>query len=196
MGMTYKEVKRAVRFKERDNDEVRFSDYDIKDAVNEAIRYVSNSLADSNADFNEKTKFYNRENCECDFHHHGAALPPDFLALLSVKRNPHDKEAMTPCLSGEMPKHWEYKIQGDKIYCGSKNFCITYKASIPEVEDDEDEIEIPYFAKDYFVTLVRRILTSAETEIMRDAQEMLVNALIPKRRYTHAKIRMPFKIGG
>lgn len=196
MSMTYKEVKRTVRFKERDNDEARFSDYEIKEAVNEAIRYISNKLADSNADFNEKNKFYNRENCDEHFVHHGAALPPDFLALVAVKRNPHDKEAMTPCLASEIPRHYEYKVQGDKIWCGSRNFFITYKASIKEVEEDDDEIDIPYFAKDHFVTLVRRILTSAEGEIMREAQEMLVDALIPKRRYTHAKIRMPFKIGG
>lgn len=195
MAITYKEIRKTVRWKEQDNNEARYSDYDIKFAVNEAIRYLSNALADSNADFNEKQRYYDQTDCNCNFVENGISLPDDFLALVAVKGKPHIQELMTPCLSAETPKPWEYKVVGNKIYSGSPHFLLVYKAAIPEIVDEDDEVELPYFAKDSFITLVRRILTSAEGDIMRDAQEMAVNALIPKRRYRNAKIRMPFKIG-
>lgn len=84
---------------------------------------------------------------------------------------------------------------GNRIYVGAPHFCLVYKAAIPEVEEDDDEIEIPNFAKDSFITLVRRILTNADGELMSEAQEAAVDALIPKRRYRGAKIRMPFVVG-
>lgn len=194
MAIAYKDIRRAVRFKERDNDEVRFSDYEIKEATNEALRWLSNSLADSNADFNEKQRFYNQKDYAENFKCYGIELPDDFLSLVAVKGKPHIDEIFRPCLSSESPNPWEYKVMGDRIYVGSSCFCLVYKAVIPEIRDEEDEVELPNFAKDYFVTLVRRILTNAEETVMREAQELVVNALIPKRRYRNAKIRMPFKI--
>ena len=90
MGFTYKEIKRIVRFKERDNDEIRFSDFEIRDAVNEVIRYISNSQGLTNADFNEKQTWYDEKDYEpyC-FRHLGVPLPDDFLALVAVKGKPH-----------------------------------------------------------------------------------------------------------
>ena len=55
----YEEIKRLIRFKEKDNNEIRFSDYEIKMAVNECIRYLNNSFALQNSDFLEKAKHFN-----------------------------------------------------------------------------------------------------------------------------------------
>lgn len=209
MSFTYKDIRRMVRTKEKDNNEFTFSDYDIRDAVNEAIRYISGKLADSNADFNEKSRWYDERDyqykCDTDdkLHHHrpfsfkhdGVPLPDDFMALVAIKGKPHCDEPLTPCLSMNTPQLWEYKISGDRIYCGSPHFTLVYKASIPEVREDMDVIELPNFTKDHFVALVRMILTQAEGDIMRDAVEMVVEALLPKRRYRNAKVAMPFRIG-
>ena len=51
----YEEVKRLIRFKEKDNNEIRFSDYEIKMSVNECIRYLNNAFALQNSDFLEKS---------------------------------------------------------------------------------------------------------------------------------------------
>lgn len=207
MSFTYKDVRRIVRTKEKDNNEFTFSDYDIRDAVNEAIRYISGSLADSNADFNEKSVHYDERDYKCHSqyeHKHrdfsfkldGVPLPEDFVALVAIKGKPHVDEPLTPCLTMNNPQPWEYKIMGERIYCGSPHFTLVYKAAIPEVKEDDDLIELPNIAKDYFVTLVRRILTQAEGDIMRDAVELVVNALIPKRRYRNVKTAMPYTVGG
>lgn len=68
MTITYKELKRLIRFKERDNNEIRFSDYDIKEALNECIRYFNNSYALQNSDFLEKRVYYdeNEMNIQVD----------------------------------------------------------------------------------------------------------------------------------
>jgi len=192
MGFVYKDIRKTIRFKERDNDEIRFSDYEIKEATNEALRYISNELADTNADFNEKIMHYHDRDLMCKIH--GTVLPEDFISLVAVKGDVHSPELLTPCGSANTPMFNEYKIQGNRIYCGSPHFVLVYKARISEVEDDDDEIELPYYVKDKFVTYVRRILTQADENIMSDAEEEIINALTPKRRYRNAHIRMPFKV--
>ena len=49
-------VLRAVRQKEQDNDEVKYSDYDIVSAINEAIRYLNVSLVHKDSEFLRKSK--------------------------------------------------------------------------------------------------------------------------------------------
>lgn len=242
MAIAYKDIRKIVRFKEQDNNELRFSDYDIKMAVNEVIRYISNADALNNADFNEKQVTYDEDEYneqlingvvdegtetqpsesedeteegagdeELDsqaedveevperisFKLDGAELPEDFVALVSIRgRRTYSREILRPCLSGEIPRPWEYKIQGDRIYCGQKKFTLTYKAMLMEVKTEDDEIALPYMFTDTFVQLVRMVLNQTENDIMMDAVDTSVQQLIPKRRYRNAKIRMPFKIGG
>lgn len=197
MAFTYKEIKRIVRFKEKDNDEVRFSDFELKDAVNEVIRYISNSQALTNADFNEKQRWYDQKDYRPNnFKFLGVPLPDDFLALVAVKGKPHSTELLTPCENIQEPQPWEYKIMGERIYTGSPHFLLVYKSSIPEVVDEDDEIELPNMFKDNFVHLVRMIMNQTENDIMRDAVDSAVQALVPKRRYRNAKIAMPYYIHG
>lgn len=51
-------VLRMVRQKERDNDEVKFSDYDITEALNEAIRYLNIDLSNKRSQYLERYKDY------------------------------------------------------------------------------------------------------------------------------------------
>lgn len=51
---SYEEIKRLIRFKEKDINEIKYSDYEIRHAVNECIRYFNNSYALQNSDFLEK----------------------------------------------------------------------------------------------------------------------------------------------
>ena len=47
-------VLRMVRQKERDNDEVKFSDYDITEALHEAIRYLNIDLSNKRSQYLER----------------------------------------------------------------------------------------------------------------------------------------------
>ena len=48
-------VLRMVRQKEQDNDEVKYSDYDIREAVNEVLRYLNVTLSNKGSDHLQKT---------------------------------------------------------------------------------------------------------------------------------------------
>lgn len=53
-------VLRMVRQKEHDNDEVKFSDYEIQEAVNEVLRYMNISLANMGSEYLQTTKVFDQ----------------------------------------------------------------------------------------------------------------------------------------
>ena len=53
-----KDIIQSVRFKQKDNNEVKFSDYDIIQSLNEAVRYINRTFALKNSDFLEKEVEY------------------------------------------------------------------------------------------------------------------------------------------
>lgn len=218
----YETVKRLIRFKLKDNNEIQFSDYDIMGAVNECIRYLNKNYAIENSDFLEKVTVYDEakmnaeiaeENAEIeernaeldedeepeelldtlDFKTGGAELPEDFLSLVSVMRM-RDGVIMRPVESIRIPRSGEYKVFGDRIYCGDTVFKLLYKGAIEEVTDDEDEIQLPFIFKDTLVKLSIMILQNAETDILMDAMNDAALNLIPRRRYRNVRIRMPFRV--
>lgn len=214
MTITYKELKRLVRFKERDNNEIRFSDYDIREALNECIRYFNNSYALQNSDFLEKLITYdeaemnievdkiNAERLEAgeellpryDFKNEGVELPEDFITLQGVTCG-HDYNTlvMRPVEGYRVPMHGEYKVSGGRIYFGSGYAKVLYKAAIPEVKKEDDILELPFVLKDSLAKITCMILeNNASTDVLMEAVNEAVSQIVPRRRYTNARIRMPF----
>lgn len=210
-----KDVLRAVRYKVKDNDELVYSDYDIKNALNEALRYIvqSHSLRNSdyleinvnfdedalNAEIQEYNKTimeqpdYNEEDLKplYNFRKTGIELPEDFLILGGVTRG--DGYLMRPCDSSRIPNITEYKVMGNKIYAGSKSFRLTYKRSVLDIKDlENDVIDLPDFCFDLIVKITNMIMNQAENDILLKTIESMAKAIIPRRRYNNAKIRMPF----
>lgn len=209
--ISYEEIKRLIRFKEKDNNEIRFSDYEIKMAVNECIRYLNNSLALQNSDFLEKAiRFVEAEmNAEVieanldlpeeeqlplyNFKDEGIELPEDYITIVSVMRMA-DGYMMFPVESIKKPLECQYKIVGGRLYSGTPAFTLLYKAAIAEVKESTDGIELPFVFKDVLVKLTCMILNNAETDIMMKAVDDAVRAIVPRRRYTNARIKMPFMV--
>lgn len=207
----YEEIKRLIRFKEKDNNEIRFSDYEIRLAVNECIRYLNNSYALQNSDFLEKVVEYVEadmnaeiveENLELgedeklplyNFQDDGIELPEDFITLVSVMRM-RDGYVMVPVQSIKQPHEGQYKVVGNKIYSGTLGFKMLYKAAIAEIGKDDDVIMLPFNFKDVLAKLSCLILNNAETDVMMKAVDDAIAAIIPRRRYSNARIKMPFKV--
>ena len=61
-------VLRMVRQKEQDNDEVKYSDYDIREAVNEVLRYLNVSLSNKGSEHLQKTIDLNQTNINLDIY--------------------------------------------------------------------------------------------------------------------------------
>ena len=186
--ISYEEIKRLIRFKEKDNNEIKFSDYEVRMAVNECIRYLNNNLALLNSDFLEKAQnFTDIDTAE------GIELPEDFVILISVMRM-CDGYVMSPVRAVQKPNDNEYKVVGNKLYSGTPAFTMLYKAAIAEIKSDFDGIELPFVFKDVLVKLTCMILNNAETDIMMKAVDEAVRAIVPRRRYTNARIKMPFMV--
>ena len=189
----YNEIKKLIRYKVKDNNEVAFSDYDIKMAVNEVIRYLSLSQALNNSDFLNKGYSFNEGHDGVCYHLEGVELPEDFVTLVGVRD--YKGNLLEPCDSTEIPRLNQYKISGNRLYCGVSAFNLMYKAALDEIHDDEDGIDLPPVFKDTIVKLAVMIMNQQDGDIMSMAAEDAIEKIIPKRRYRNAKIKMPFRIG-
>jgi hypothetical protein len=128
-----------------------------------------------------------------DFSNKGIELPEDYITLVSVMRMA-DGYMMFPVESIKKPLECQYKIVGGKLYSGTPAFTLLYKAAIAEVKENTDGIELPFVFKDVLVKLSCMILNNAETDIMMKAVDDAVRAIVPRRRYTNARIKMPFMV--
>ena len=191
-------ILRMVRRKVKDNNEVQYSDYDVLDALNECIRYIGMDFSMKNSDFLEKIKKYRQDEMDIDFASDGVDLPEDFVSLVSVIRA-RDGYHLSPIPAGEnMDKHkWQtfggYKVFGGKIYCGT-DFDLAYRSDLKQVTDaTEGEIELPAVFTDTLVKVTCMILqNNADTDIMMSEISRLTDSLVPSRRYSNIKQRMPF----
>lgn len=200
--IVYKDIKRLVRVKEKDNNSTKWSDYDIKQATNEVIRYVSNALALQNADFIEARKKYNEDEINAErtasgqakisFADDGAEFPDDYVALIALATS--DKGKLLIEANNEIKlKPNQFRVFGNKIYTPMKEFVLTYKKSLAEVTNDESVVELPYTYMDAVVSLVRIVLQN-DTERLDGAVGVLVDQLVPKRRYRNLKVALPWKV--
>lgn len=204
--MKVKDIVAGIRFKQKDNNEVKFSDYDILQSMNEAVRYINQSYSMRNSDFLEKMEFYhqkemneeiaawNEEHPEeprdtVDFRK-GVDLPDDFLTLVSLRST--RGYPLHPCPADVPPRHHQYKIVGRKLYL-SCDADMLYRYVLPAVTDMEGEIDLPPIFFDPVVKITGMILNqSPDTDVMMQEINTIVENLIPARRYTHLDPPLPF----
>lgn len=191
-------ILRLVRKKLKDNNEVQYSDYDVIDALNECIRYLNMNYALKNSDFLEKIKKYRQDELGVNFASEGAELPEDFVSLVSVIRA-RDGYHLSPVPAGEsVDKHNRetfggYKVFAGRIYCGA-DFDLAYRTEIAQVSNVEtDEIALPNVFIDLIVKVSCMILQgNADTDVMMREISKLADSIVPARRYSNVKRRMPF----
>lgn len=137
-------------------------------------------------------------NASVDFARDGVELPEDFVSLVSVTRS-RDGYHLSPVPAGEDMEKYKcqsfggYKVFAGRIYCGT-DFDLAYRASIQEVNDVEaDEISLPTAFTDIIVKVSCMILqNSADTDVMMGEISKLADSIVPARRYSNVKRRMPF----
>ena len=206
-------ILRAVRQKEQDNDEVKYSDYDIVSAINEVIRYLSINLANKDSEFLRKSKDYderemnkaidkeNEANKDVDgyepkehedFAHKGVDLPDGYITVVSVQRS-DDYYNLHPATSLAHLKEKNYVLFGGRIYVKHLGFRLNYIGSIPEITDvEKDEIDLPDVFYDVLVKTARVILNNGDADTLTQAVSAAVDAVIPRRRLSNVRSRMPF----
>ena len=209
---------RLVRFKEKDNNEIKFSDYDIIQSLNEVIRYLNMRLSTMNADFLERTvlldeKEINEEIDEANallgsgqptqehvvFPVTGVELPDDYLSLMAVLRTGNScccNDYRLKCVPPRAHLHRdEYYIMGNRLYAACHTVRLYYRAKIDQVTDADDTIDLPEFFMDGLAKMTSMILNnSAETDVMREAIDREIDRMIPHRRYSNVRVAMPWQV--
>lgn len=210
MSIAAKEVLRMVRYKQYDNNEIKFSDYDVQNALNEALRYIVQSQSLQNSDFLDTVKYYSEEEINegiaaanedlpedeqqplISFKKDGVELPEDYQVVSGVTRA-FDGYPLYPIDVTNVPNPKQYKVLGGKIYAGVPAFYLTYKRTISSVNDfDNDIIDLPVFCLDLIVKITGMILNQAENDILLKTIDSTAYAIIPRRKYNNARMRMPF----
>jgi hypothetical protein len=208
-----KRLVRQIRMKNKDNNEVKFSDYDMLNAINECIRYLNTSLAEQNCDFLERSKHYdqNKMNEEIDEYNKtaltpkdnvdfmltGVDFPDDFLSIVSIVRG-RDGYVLSPIpTSGTLHSCNKYKVFGNKIYCDVRDFWLLYRGILTEItQDDMDSatatVDFPTNFMDGIVKLTGLILNQAETDVLLEETQRIVSNIVNLRRYSNVKTKMPF----
>ena len=206
-------ILRAVRQKEQDNDEVKYSDYDIVSAINEVIRYLNISLVHKDSEFLCKSKDYDEREMNAaidaeneanqdvegyepkereDFAHKGVELPDGYLSLVSVQRS-SDYYNLYPATSLARLKEKNYVLFGGRLYVKHRGFRLNYMGAVPEIKDvEKDTIELPDVFFDLLVKMARLVLNNGDADTLTQAVSAAVDSLIPRRRLSNMRSRMPF----
>lgn len=206
-----KNLLRLIRHKQKDNNEIKFSDYDILQALNECLRYVNQRFSLKNADFLEKIQPFVEDDINAeiarynaglaegempkppvDFAVGGVELPEDFLVLVSIARM-SDGYPLKVEEAIRSVKHDTYKIVGSRLYCGSKAVNMLYRFAVPAVKSLDGFVQLPDMFVDGLVKCTGMILNNtADTDVMAKAVDANIVSLVNARRYSNAKVRMPF----
>ena len=179
-------IKEMVRWKEKDMDEVRFSDYEIWDALNEVLRYVANRLANMQSDVTEREKVYDDAAVFAD----GVPLPDDFLSVKGLYRLSDDYRLHA--VSDEHLTAGTFRLSGGKLYAGEP-FRLQYYGTLGAAKDGW-LISLPESFTDAIVKLTRMVLNNTDVDAMTQAVVTEVDAIVPRRKYNNLRPKMPFSM--
>lgn len=208
-------VLRMVRQKEHDNDEVKFSDYDIQGALNEVLRYMSADLTNKDNEYLQKLADYDQDTMNAaidaenianastegyvakphiDFMITGIPFPDNYVTAISIQRMA-DGYKLHPVTSLYQLDERSYYVAGGLLYCKSTSIRLNYMGHITEVKNfDTGTIDLPDLFVDVIVKLVRVILNNGDSDTMTQAVSQAVDSVIPRRRYSNVRQKMPFYI--
>lgn len=172
-------IVQSVRALLKDNSEMIYSDYDIKMALNSAIRFISQSTFLKDTDFLETEKTYSLTTAEEA--KRGVELPDDYQSVTGVTT---DNFSLGTVPTTKKPNADEFKIMGTKIYCGNKDFTITYKKLVMPVSDIEtDNVDMPMFCLNVIIEVTIAILKGEETAAILNRMNEVITSDIPVRKY-------------
>ena len=179
-----KHLKEMVRWKEKDMDEVRFSDYEIYHAMNEVLRYLRAHLANMQSDLLEREKVYEIG----DFVNGAVELPDDFTSVKGVWRlSDHER---LHAVSDDHVTADTFRLFAGRIYA-EVGILLHYYGRLPAVRDG-DAIPLPDTYIDPLIKLTRMVLSNADVDTMTQAVSAEVDAIVPRRKYNNARAKLPF----
>lgn len=188
---------KQIRIDLKDINETQYSAWDLENAINKALRLVCNHFSMRNTDFLTRSTVM----CDTPIHVlfappiaqgiakelHGTSLPDDFISIVKVIRP--DGYELHPS-TGHINER-NYMIYRDVLFTLGP-VVMTYRFTLPNVSKD-DSVDLPISFFDFIVEATKTALTESTgmlTQYIADNAEKL----IPGRKYTNARVRLPWRI--
>ena len=197
-----KEVVRLMRHQLNDFDETKFSDYDVLQALNQTLRQLSVSLANKGAQVLEVFEDYDEaemsEDPEAvvDFTNGGVKLPDDCASIISVQELAHGEKLKPATSRLQLAEHGYrmYYVAGDHIFTKVDAFRLNYYRALTELTSLDETIDLPRIFLDPLVKITRVVLENGENDVMTQTVTTELNRVLPRRRYSNSRARMPFYV--
>ena len=197
-----KEVVRLMRHQLNDFDETKFSDYDVLQALNQTLRQLSVSLANKGAQVLEVSEDYDEaemnEDPEAvvDFTNDGVKLPDDCASIISVQDTTHGEKLQPATSRLQLAEHGYrmYYVAGDRIFTKVDAFRLNYYRALAELTSLDETIDLPRIFLDPLVKITRVVLENGENDVMTQTVTTELNRVLPGRRYSNSRVRMPFYV--
>lgn len=195
--ITVKNIFKQIRIDLKDVNEVQYSNWDLENAINKAVRLMANHYSMRNTDFLTKSILI----CDTPTNSlyappiseqiaerlHGDSLPDDFVSIVKVIRP--DGYELHPS-TGHLDER-KYLIYRGCIFTFGP-VLLFYSYTLPRyTKSDSIDLPIPFF--DFIVEATKIVLTenfSALTEFINANAEKM----IPSRRLANARVRLPWRI--
>jgi hypothetical protein len=129
-----------------DNNEAKYSDYQMVDALNTVLNLLYNELGTFSNDLMTKTETVTLTLGEGE-------LPEDFLQVVEVYRG---DTVYAPLTKGLAVSPYTYTIMNNSIYANTDKLTIDYRPQFTEVGMDEldDDLDYPLYFKEFIKKLV------------------------------------------
>lgn len=192
-----KNIFKQIRIDLKDINEVQYSDWDLENAMNKAVRLMANHYSMHNTDFLTKSILICDTPTKLHFAPpiseqiaeklHGDSLPEDFISIVKVIRP--DGYELHPS-TGHLDERKYLVYRGCIFTLGP--VLLFYSYTLPNYsKDDTVDLPVPFF--DFIVEATKIVLAenfSALTEFIKDNAEKM----IPSRRLTNARVRLPWRV--
>jgi len=173
-----------IRIDVKDVNEVQFSDWDILNDLNKALRLIANNFAMRNTDFFEKTTYYTGiETAE------GAVLPEDYIALKGVANGRGYR--LAPAADGVLTP-FKYLITDNRLF--AKGPVTLFYKGMADKAVVGGTIDVPGTFLDFIASITIMLMTGKEMDAVTQAISDMATNLIPARKYANVKLPMPFKV--
>ena len=176
MSITVQRVIKHIRLQINDFDEAKVSNYQILNYLNRALSAISTALAADKLDFLAAAQTYNTASAT-----DGVDLPDDFQSVNEVTDG--DGYTLTPAYVTKTPKAFEYKVMGEKLYCGAASYTLFYQRFIPPVDDMGDTIAVPAYCLGLIVQTTIQLMQGMAPTDVATLINSLIGTEIPGRTY-------------
>lgn len=184
MSIPASKVLRHIRLQINDFDEAKVSNFQIQTFLNRALAAISTAAAARGLDFLTASQTYNASSAST-----GAALPDDFQSVREVTDG--SGYTLNPIPITKTPLAYEYKVMGEKIYCGATTYSLFYQRFIEPVDSIEnDSIAVPAYCLGLIVQVTVNMMQGVEPAALIQTINNIIDMDIPGTTYDKKRGRV------